>query len=757
MSRHRPTVPPKQTETVPPARLFDHVLLVGLLTVLSLRVTITEAPPIPLSAKALMLADPLYSVLISCVLLTLSGLWWLRWLMGRSQAYRRTGVEKGLGILFLAAVLASMFASDKRLAINHTLIFFAPALAGLTLVQLLDSPARARLVLIFLVVLGMLSTVHGISQFTTENAEMIREYEKDPNSLLQPLGISPNPLQQFMFKHRLYTRGVRSFFTTRNSAGCFGLIALFAAMALLSLRSQGKIPDHTNLMTKRTPLLCILILCLGLILSKSKGSLLGLTVGCTALFLWQRYAAWIATHRRGIIAVLMLLGVAGVTVLGLYGLHHDRLPGGQSMAVRWQYWHATGRMIADHPWLGVGPGNFAPWYQHYKLPEALEAVADPHNLPLSILAQYGPLGLIGLFVLVLGPCLRTRGNTLPEMNTGDSNAWRSQALVAGAALITALLILRPLLLPFPPIDNPSVRLYLFVSQRLFPLCLSLGMAWWLLRPTATGHLFKQATRGIALCGVLAVCVANLTDFAIFEPAILMGVWFLAACGLAPISEREKDPIAPSRTRSILGGVILILVTSTVTILAVRPVTASITWLSQAQEAMSRNDAVRAHTYYDHATEADPWSSLAPLTAGGAYVALYEDSTARNPEWLNLATQMLTLATQRHPADYRPFERLGQAYKLLEDWDRAYTSYLAAAERYPGVARLPLALGQVAEKRNDPAQARIHYQQAVAIEDRFRSAFASMYPKEKTPVSRLGAENYHLALSRLEAIEGRREH
>jgi O-antigen ligase len=752
MSRHRPTVQPKQSETVPPAKRFDHVLLVGLLTVLSLRVTITEAPPIPLSAKALMLADPLYSVLISCVLLTLSGLWWLRWLMGRSQAYRCTGVEKGLGILFLAAVLASMFASDKRLAINHTLVFFAPALAGLTLVQLLDRPARVRLVLIFLVVLGMLSTAHGISQLTTENTEMIREYEKDPNSLLQPLGISPHPLQQFMFKHRLYTRGIRSFFTTRNSAACFGLTALFAAMALLSLRPKGNSPGPSHLLAKWTPLLSILILCLGLILSKSKGSLLGLTAGLTGLFLWQRYAAWITTHRRAIVTILMLLGVAGATVLGLYGLHHDRLPGGQSMAVRWQYWHATGRMIIDHPWLGVGPGNFAPWYQHYKIPEALEAVADPHNLPLSILAQYGPLGLIGLFALVLGPGLRPRGDTLPEMDDGNASPWRSQALIASTALITALLILRPLLLPFPPIDNPTVRLYLFVSQRLFPLCLSLGMAWWLLRPTVTGQTFRQATQGIALCGVLAVLIANLTDFAIFEPAILMGVWFLAACGMAQVSEREKDPIPPSRIHSILGGVILLLVTSTVTLLAVRPVTASITWLSQAQEAISRNDVARAQSYYDHATQADPWSSLAPLTAGGAYVALYEDSTVRNPDWLILATEMLTLATQRHPADYRPYERLGQAYELLEDWDLAYTAYLAAAERYPGIARLPLALGQVAEKRREPALARIHYQQAIAIEDRFREAFASLYPQEKTPVSRLGAKNYHLALSRLEVLE-----
>ena len=84
-----------------------------------------------------------------------------------------------------------------------------------------------------------------------------------------------------------------------------------------------------------------------------------------------------------------------------------RLPGGNSMLVRWQYWAASAHMIADHRMTGVGPGNFADYYTHYKPAAALESVADPHNVLLSLMTQYGPLGLIGFLAMVFVPLWRS--------------------------------------------------------------------------------------------------------------------------------------------------------------------------------------------------------------------------------------------------------------------------------------------------------------------------------------------------------------
>ena len=49
--------------------------------------------------------------------------------------------------------------------------------------------------------------------------------------------------------------------------------------------------------------------------------------------------------------------------------------------------------------LGVGPGNFQQTYPAYKLPQASESVADPHNFLLEVWATAGgpalPLDVIG--------------------------------------------------------------------------------------------------------------------------------------------------------------------------------------------------------------------------------------------------------------------------------------------------------------------------------------------------------------------------
>ncbi len=57
-------------------------------------------------------------------------------------------------------------------------------------------------------------------------------------------------------------------------------------------------------------------------------------------------------------------------------------------------------MIFDHPLLGCGPGNFQQYYTFYKLPEASETVADPHNFLLEIAATAGLPALALLFWLL---------------------------------------------------------------------------------------------------------------------------------------------------------------------------------------------------------------------------------------------------------------------------------------------------------------------------------------------------------------------
>src|SRR4030042_7011755 len=76
------------------------------------------------------------------------------------------------------------------------------------------------------------------------------------------------------------------------------------------------------------------------------------------------------------------------------------------MLVRWQDWYASARMYASRPFTGIGPGNFSILYPRYKLASAPETVSNPHNFLLSIITQYGPVGLVGFLAMVLLPLWR---------------------------------------------------------------------------------------------------------------------------------------------------------------------------------------------------------------------------------------------------------------------------------------------------------------------------------------------------------------
>jgi putative inorganic carbon (HCO3(-)) transporter len=57
------------------------------------------------------------------------------------------------------------------------------------------------------------------------------------------------------------------------------------------------------------------------------------------------------------------------------------------------HWQAAVRMAEDHPWLGVGFGNYEAAYPQYQLMNWPQALGHAHNYYLNLLAETGILGL----------------------------------------------------------------------------------------------------------------------------------------------------------------------------------------------------------------------------------------------------------------------------------------------------------------------------------------------------------------------------
>lgn len=107
--------------------------------------------------------------------------------------------------------------------------------------------------------------------------------------------------------------------------------------------------------------------------------------------------------------------------------------GMQTAVERTLIWQSALQMIADHPWLGVGPGNFGPQYLHrYMLPEAREKKAHLHAHN-NLLAVGSEMGLIGLaaYVVLFFYILR---HFWRQARAGDPNARALAALWATLGL-----------------------------------------------------------------------------------------------------------------------------------------------------------------------------------------------------------------------------------------------------------------------------------------------------------------------------------
>ncbi len=741
-------------------------LLALSLCILALRVTYTEAPVAQTMTLAGSLTDTIYSLTLSGLLIFAFVAWIVYRLATGRPVYRVTGMEIGLILFGAAAVLASLGASDKRAAINHTTILLAPLFAALLLAQILDSPGQIRMVSIVVVALGIVSAYQCAEQFLVSNAITIEQYEKDPNILLGPLGIEAGTFQHFLFEHRLYSRGIRGFFTTSNSAASFAICAAFAAIALLAWRLQGIRGDKRALRYAVFTLAAVTLIAAGLLLTQSKGGIVAFLAGLAIFGLLtiidRRFPA--QKHRILTILIPLVLLLVGATICAavLYGLRHGRLPGGNSMLVRWQYWTASAQMVADHPLAGVGPGNFSDYYPHYKPAAALESVADPHNWPLSLITQYGPLGLLGFLAMLWVPLWRSVMSTrlaVPSADTSRRPAYRTSALAMLFVLVLCLLLVRPLLIPTSGAGDLGVWLYEIITLFITPAAAFL--IGFLLVATPFGQdpsLPSDRTRSTVsaalTCAILAVLLHNLIDFALFEPGVWMAFCTLLACLIA-LQWRQEPALDSTRHSSpglgwLAGGIALVLL-GVYAHWIWAPVYRMTVGIQSSQQAAAFGRFDPAHAALEEAMKADPLSPAAANLNGRLY--LQQSERSQQPAaLLEEAARCFREAIARSPADYKNYENLATVYTRMERYQDAYEWYLRAADLYAGCDRLWLELGQSAERlgRNDAALA--HYGRAVEIEDSYREQFHRMYPERTKIVSRLGEKEYRLAREQIDRLK-----
>lgn len=175
-----------------------------------------------------------------------------------------------------------------------------------------------------------------------------------------------------------------------------------------------------------------------LALTYSRNAWLGLAAGTVALA---------ATARRGSrLLLLLVVPLLAAIALASPGTVFQRARsmldlGDETVRDRLAMWRAGLAMIADHPVLGVGPGEVRAWYPHYRRPEAVRPTTGHlHSSPIHLAAERG-LPALGVWLWLWTAFFRQSVRILGRLGRdrpGDRALGTASLAGVGAFLVAGL-------------------------------------------------------------------------------------------------------------------------------------------------------------------------------------------------------------------------------------------------------------------------------------------------------------------------------
>ncbi len=331
--------------------------------------------------------------------------------LARGVRRRELHIQAG-GVVVLSVAMAALaglsigYAEDRAAAIKEALKWLELALALVIVVDLAREQMAARIVIGAMLVAGAAEATYGAMQFVTDSGPGAFELQ----GALRAFGHfdQPNPFAGYL--------------TT--------LLPLAVCMALCRAN-----PVIFRWLASGASLL--MTAAIGL--SQSRGAWLGATVaGLSLLLLWSPRTRRLlvplsvggvfvgALALSGFLPAAILDRVAqAVEYFGVFDVRTVEVTSDNwAIVERMAHWQAGWYMFLDHPWLGVGAGNYAAAYPLYFVGSWLEPLGHAHNYYLNMLAELGVVGC-GLLLLLLAVAFRQLGTGLLQSVAMTDSFWRS--------------------------------------------------------------------------------------------------------------------------------------------------------------------------------------------------------------------------------------------------------------------------------------------------------------------------------------------
>ena len=653
------------------------------------------------------------------------GVFWLLGAIGRPKFSVRFGWTDATVLLLLGwYIVAAVWAvrhGTPRPALNMLWEWIGMGLSYLLARQFIATAREARAVATVMIALAVALSGYGLYQSAYEMPLTRAHYAADPDAALRGAGLwfPPGSPERKLFESRLENPEPTATFALTNSLAALlaPWLVVLAGVSVASVRSRKRL---------LAVVLCLIPVTTCLLLTKSRSGYVAACVGLLLVWLLCRERkariGWkVPTVVGGIAAALIAaaLIVEGPAVLG---------KAWKSFGYRVQYWQSSVQMIADHPLVGCGPGNFQNVYTRYKLPEASEEVADPHNFLLDVWATAGTPAVLALLAVMVsfawamaagegGNPKLPHSNPLPKgdgtdgtdgTDESDLDGWK-YVLVGG---MLGFLLSVPLgLMSAAPPGAAAVLLGLPLAT------IAVLLLWGWIREGRLPGLLPAV-------GVVVVLVALLAAGGIGLPSVAGTLWLLLALGLGGRWPRVLPSYAAWSALTV--GITLAVVCYLSAYNPVLNCQANLR-LAERELRVSEPRLARAAEHLEAAAVADPlsaepWRQLAAVN----FEAWWQQPNQRAyRRFEQCSATALELAPNCAPAwlaagdwYFRVYSRPDQPDRKIagDALDKAVDAYRHAARLYPNSAVYRAKLAEAYRAAGDQSAFRQEAEIALRLDD-----------------------------------------
>lgn len=492
-----------------------------------------------------------------------------------------------------------------RPAINMLWEWISVGCCFLLVRQLVIGPRACRALMVIFVALATGLSAYSFYQARIEIPATRRAYEQDPDSrITEALGLDPaatvDPFAKQQFEFRLYTQRPTGTFLLANSLA--GFLAPWLVVGFgVAWTTRSSTPRSTTVMVVAAA--CCLVIGCALYLTHSRTGWVAAVVGLGLILAWRIRTGDFSKRARVAMAFVALILVTTICAAVVRVDHPAAVAARRSVQYRLEYWQATCAMIAEHTVLGCGPGNFRDRYTAFKLPVALEEVADPHNFLLEVWATAGTpamLALVAVFgsFFLNGRSRRSGDETIVEGSGDDPSADRY--LLAGTlAGILLAAVMNPV---YAAILNASLDLTAVVIIAGCAAASAAGMWAWV-RSGRQAESFVP----IAVAAMLVnLCAAG----GIGNHGVAGSLWILVAIGLN-LRGGAHQTWFPSRVQAAAAIILVLVAAMACQRTGYNPVIRSETALLAARTAAIRGDHAAELNKIQEAVAADPLAAGPP--------------------------------------------------------------------------------------------------------------------------------------------------